>query len=253
MATVEENLKVWTRHDWSTEGDDWSGAWGGTETMWRGSILPRIFPFLPARSILELAPGFGRCTQFLKDLCDELTVVDLTPRCIEACQARFASSTNIKYHVNDGKSLAAVPDGTIDFVFSYDSLVHVGADVMQSYVSELSRKLAPQGVGFIHHSDLGRHVDARGNLPFDNVDWRDLTMTAERFDRFCQSTGLRVILQESVNWSGEKITDCMSIFTRAGSRYDASTVRIDNPHFQTEIRRLAAVARSASGREGNAR
>ena len=64
--------------------------------------------------MLELAPGFGRATQYLKELCDRLIVVDLSERCIAACRERFAAAHNIEYHINDGTSLAMVPERAID-------------------------------------------------------------------------------------------------------------------------------------------
>jgi hypothetical protein len=50
-----------------------------------------------------------------------------------------------------------VPDDSIDFVFSFDSLVHAEADVMQAYLNQLVRKLKLNGVGFIHHSNIGEY------------------------------------------------------------------------------------------------
>ena len=42
-----------------------------------GSILPRIARFLPAGSMLEIAPGHGRWTAYLREHCDTLAIVDL--------------------------------------------------------------------------------------------------------------------------------------------------------------------------------
>jgi cyclopropane fatty-acyl-phospholipid synthase-like methyltransferase len=39
-----------------------------------------------------------------------------------------------------------------DFVFSFDSLVHVESDVIENYLTQLAKKLKPNGIGFIHHS-----------------------------------------------------------------------------------------------------
>ena len=83
---------------------------GNSELQWHVTVLPRIARFLPAGTILEIAPGFGRWTHYLKDHCRELIVVDLAARCIEACRQRFASASHISYHVNDGKSLEMVHD-----------------------------------------------------------------------------------------------------------------------------------------------
>ena len=74
-------------------------------------------------------------------------VVDISERCIEACRQRFAAESHIAYHANDGRSLEMVADRSIDFVFSFDSLVHADADVIEDYLRQLGRKLTPNGVG----------------------------------------------------------------------------------------------------------
>src|SRR4051812_30705357 len=104
MAQVEKNLSVWNQTwDWGTAGDEWSTWWGGTPALWYGGLLPRIHTFVPAGTILEIAPGYGRWTQYLKDLADQLVIVDLAQKCIDGCRQRFADADNISYHVNDGR------------------------------------------------------------------------------------------------------------------------------------------------------
>src|SRR5215470_9124232 len=114
MPTIIDNLSFWSYYNWDQQGDEWSASWGGTEPLWWGTIFPRLLAFVPVESVLEIAPGYGRFTTYLKDLCDHLTIVDLTERCIEACKQRFARATNITYYVNDGKSLSMIPDNSID-------------------------------------------------------------------------------------------------------------------------------------------
>ena len=155
MPTTEANREFWDEeYDWASGGAEWSSRWGSTQAQWQGTILPRIRRHLPVHTILEIAPGFGRWTQFLAGCCQRLIVVDLSAKCIDACRARFADANHIEYHVNDGLSLPFVGDGSVDFVFSFDSLVHVEADVIESYLNELGRILKPGGAGFIHHSNL---------------------------------------------------------------------------------------------------
>ena len=158
MPTVDENRHNWEVYDWPRGGDEWSGAWGSQSAQWYGTILPRLCPWLPTGTLLEIGPGFGRWTHFLKDLASRLILVDLTERCISECRARFALASNITYHVNDGRTLPMVPDGMVDLAFSFDSLVHVEADVIGVYLAELARKLSPDGVGFFHHSNLGTYA-----------------------------------------------------------------------------------------------
>lgn len=223
--------------------------------MWFAALLPRIHAFLPAGTILEIAPGYGRWTQFLKDACERLVLVDLTERCIEHCRERFSGSPNIEYHVNDGRSLDMVEDGSIDFVFSFDSLVHAEADVMESYLQQLARKLSPDGVGFIHHSNLAsyrRLTRLAHNVPASRLEtlvrrgavvnipaWRAESMTAGLFAEHCTAAGLRCIGQELINWEyGRYLIDCISQFTLPGSRWDrAGYQRIRNPSFVNAARR----------------
>ena len=65
---------------------------------------------------------------------------------------------HISYHVNDGKSLAMVPDESVNFAFSFDSLVHADLDVLRAYLVELRNKLSPDGVAFLHHSNIGAYA-----------------------------------------------------------------------------------------------
>ncbi len=68
MATIEENKQYWDfTYPWTKQGDEWSLAWGGVVQQWYWVLLPRIHAFVPAGTILEIGPGFGRWTQFLKD------------------------------------------------------------------------------------------------------------------------------------------------------------------------------------------
>lgn len=257
MADVEHNRAVWDKGwDWSTAGDEWSSWWGGTPALWHGALLPRIHAFVPAATILEIAPGYGRWTQYLKDLCERLVVVDLAEQCIDGCRQRFADSTNIDYHVNDGRSLEMVPDHSIDFAFSFDSLVHAEADVLGAYADQLARKLKPEGVGFIHHSNsarmrgLGaltsrlperarRRLVHRGVVP-DIYAWRAQSVSAERFAAQCESAGLACISQEKINWEwGYYLIDALTVLTPRGSRWDRPRAVRNNPLFRAEASRMA--------------
>src|SRR5438105_36799 len=66
------------KYDWKQAGEEWSEPWGTSDAQWNGTIFPRIRDWLPTGTILEIAPGFGRWTHFLKDYGDELWAVDQT-------------------------------------------------------------------------------------------------------------------------------------------------------------------------------
>jgi hypothetical protein len=126
MPSLEENESNWNAaYDWTLRGDEWSSHWGGVETHWHATLLPRVWPFLPTGTICEIAPGYGRWTQYLLPQCDQYVGVDLASRCVDACRQRFSSFDHARFEVNDGRSLAVLENDSVDFVFSFDSLVHV--------------------------------------------------------------------------------------------------------------------------------
>jgi SAM-dependent methyltransferase len=281
MPTVEENLFLWgTADGWKDDGDKWSVKWGSTDLEWSTSIFPRIRRFLPASTILEIAPGFGRWTQFLKGFCDKLIAVDVSPACIERCKERFASDPHVHCCANDGRSLPMVEDGSVDFAFSFDSLVHVEADVIAAYLRELGRKLKPGAFAFIHHSNLESYrnsiwlpkaigqqqaIGANGATPetmsrglwlrrrlqskltdwglvntFDN---RAESMSARVFQESCNTAGLDCASQELVNWNhGPSLIDCFSVVTPCNGQTRKPSRVLENPHFMDEAERARRTA-----------
>ena len=251
MPTIEENRTRWdVDYSWPTDGDEWSAHWGGSEQQWFKTVLPRIYPFLPTDTILEIAPGHGRWTQFLKNYCSRLIVVDLGSACIDSCRTRFRACTHISYHVSDGRSLGMIDDNTIDFAFSFDSLVHAESDVIDSYLAQLALKLRPNGVGFIHHSHIGAYhrlfsiinkvprplkqqLESIGVLPHDH--WRAHSMSALRFATLCESRDLACIGQELLNWEGSPLMlDAFSLFTPRSSIWARPNQVFRNRRFMRE-------------------
>ena len=290
MPTVEQNLFLWGKADgWKDDGDKWSVKWGGTELEWWTSIFPRIRQFVPASTILEIAPGFGRWTQFLKGFCERLIAVDVSPACIERCKERFASDPQVHCYVNDGKSLAMVEDASVDFAFSFDSLVHVEADVIAAYLNQLGKKLKPGGFAFLHHSNLGAYSNSiwlpktigrpqpigdggksapmsrglwlRRRLQSRLTDWglvntfdnRAESMCAKVFREACDPAGLECTSQELVNWNhGPSLIDCFSVVTPSNGQTRKPPRLSRNPHFMAEAeraRRTAELYSSARSRD----
>ncbi len=241
------------KYDWTRAGEEWSGPWGSSAAQWAGTILPRIRDCLPTGTILEIAPGFGRWTHYLKDYCEELWAVDRSSECIEACRQRFAAESHVHCCLNDGRSLPMIPDGSIDFVFSFDSFVHPNRDVVEAYLQELRRKLKIGGKGFIHHSNFGEYVNsARERLPdlvtkplikLKILDWahhRNPGMTAQLFRDLCAQNGLHCVTQELVNWRGRRLIDCLSLFVRtdSGQAQQPPAKVIRNAGFMREAERI---------------
>jgi ubiquinone/menaquinone biosynthesis C-methylase UbiE len=239
------------KYDWKEAGEEWSAPWGSSAAQWTGTIFPRIREFLPTGTILEIAPGFGRWTHYLKDYCQELWIVDRSSECIEACRQRFAADSHVRCYLNDGRSLWMIPDAAVDFVFSFDSFVHPNRDVIESYLRELGAKLKPGGKGFIHHSNFGEYANTpRERLPkvlakplikVKILDWahhRNPEMSADLFRTLCAQYGLHCLSQELVNWRGRRLIDCLSLFVRSDSTRRGPTKITRNPNFMREAARI---------------
>jgi hypothetical protein len=162
--------------------------------------------------------------------------------------------------VNDGKSLDMVPDGSVDFVFSFDSLVHAEEDVIEAYLGQLARKLTPNGTGFMHHSNIGKfqaHFRFSGKLTnrilkrvlikfgaFEPNDYlRAYSMTAEKFRQIAETSGLRCNSQEIINWNdSRRLIDCLSVFSAVRSNERFHTRILRNKDFVKQtmfVRRLS--------------
>lgn len=232
MPDLNWNHATWADPaQWIDDGERWSEPWGGSEAQWHGSIFPRIARWLPASSTLEIGPGCGRWTRFLLRQTKAYWGVDESRLCIERCQCRFNERHNAHFIRNDGFSLSAIEDDSIDFAFSFDSLVHAERDVVESYCRQILRKLRPSGVAFVHHSNAAMGVDPgwpahqQGRAPSVSR-----TVVRDAIER----AGGRILVQEEINWKSEKRIDCLTTFCHEGAHSTPPTVTIENDHFMAE-------------------
>ncbi len=145
-----------------------------------------------------------------------------------------------------------IPDKSIDFVFSFDSLVHVSREIVETYLGQLTEKLKDDGAGFIHHSNLGEYAPSIAErlprrarklltktkiLEQDHQRARD--MTAELFRSFCAAHGLKCVCQELVNWRGRRLIDCFTTFAGAGFQQTGAGDVLRNANFMREAQLIA--------------
>jgi len=258
LATTRENIHTWNdRYDWSSGGSEWSEWWGGVAAQWEHTLEPRIGGFVPAATILEIGPGRGRWSRYLRPLCSRLLLADLSERCIDACAALFPGDATVDCFVNDGSSFPMIAADSVDFIFSFDSLVHAESDVMQAYAREFARILTADGVAFIHHSNIG----AYGRAPFmaakvpvigplmrrlgvsePSNHWRAGSVDAERVRGWISGAGLHCASQELINWGTRRLIDCISVITRPGSRHARPTKIVRNAGFMAEAQSARIVS-----------
>ena len=281
MPELDWNKKLWDGdYDWSQQGEEWSSNWGGSESQWYWTLLPRIRKYLDSDTTLEIAPGFGRWSQYLLKHSKKLILVDLSSQCIEACKRRFSGNDNIDYHVNDGKSLSMIEDESLDLVFSFDSLVHCEADILDNYLNALKNKIKKDGVIILHHSNLGQYyyftilrkleqllspspsVSSTNQTPgatsllsktllalriTDRTHMRALSVSASILKSLAEKHGLVCVSQEIFPWGhSRRSIDCISVLTTSGSKWAATTPLVNNKSFMKHarsIKELSAIYR----------
>jgi glycosyltransferase involved in cell wall biosynthesis len=243
MPDLEWNKLTWSNpRQWEDGGDGWSEGWGGPQPEWYGTIFPRIARWLPVARLLEIAPGAGRWTQFLLGQTSEYYGVDFSETCVEQCRKRFAGFNKARFFQNNGRSLEVIPDDSIDFVFSFDSLVHVELDVIADYCEQIIKKLSHCfGVAFLHHSNALMGVD--------NVEvlypqrGRATSVSSAAVREIIERAGGRVLIQEEVNWQSKKRIDCMTTFCRNTCYTHLEYRLIQNDNFMTEMRLIGEAIR----------
>ena len=154
--------------------------------------------------------------------------------------------------VNDGESFPMIAGDSVDFVFSFDSLVHAEGGVMQRYMRELARILTRDGVAFIHHSNLaafGRAPFLAGKLPVigrivgeSSNHWRAPSVDAERVRGWIADAGLHCASQELINWGTRRLIDCITVIARPGSRFARATKIAHNDGFMAEAQSARIVS-----------
>jgi len=172
----------------------------------------------------------------------------------------------MKFFLNDGMSLEVVPNDSIDFVFSFEALVHVEKDVIEAYLTQLAKKLKPNGVGVIHHSNLGAYpgrlkvLEYQSRLPSAvrrvvtvgkveyllglHTGWWATSMTGALFKKYCEQAGLKCISQELINWARSRcLVGGISVLAKASSRWDVERPRLENSQYMKNAELNVRLAR----------
>ena len=173
---------------------------------------------------------------------------DLAANCVEHCRRRFAHRPGLVFEVNDGLTLPMIADASIDFAFSFDSLVHAEADVMASYARELARVLKPSAIAFLHHSNLGgvQHsswdeLNRRLAGAAYSEHMRARSMSAAGMRQLVEQAGMSCVQQELVSWGyvWPLGIDCMSTILRSPGR---SCHVFENMNFRAEAAAAKRIA-----------
>jgi len=201
---IKEQQELWNNPDnWVNDGHEWSTYFKTTDNLWK-IIYPKFKNYLNGE-VLEIAPGYGRITKYLLEKNINLCVIDLNEICITECKKKFGDKIK-SYIINDGKSID-FDDNTFDFIFSFDSFVHMTSGVIEHYIIEINRTLKNNSYAFIHHSFF--YGDEK---PTNNRGGRS-NMNPELFRTIIEKYNMKLISQEDFKTS-ENINDTISIIKK---------------------------------------
>ena len=183
--------------------------------QWKQTIWP-IIKDEDFISTLELACGHGRNTEFLRRYAKSIDLVDVNQTCIDACEKRFGPEKDgcvFRFHVTTGNSLP-VSNGSISFVYTWDSMVHFDKLVVRDYVHDIFRALKPGGSAFLHHSNYGT-VAPDSSWTMNHGNRSD--MTAELMRQYAQEAGLKIKFQRlsgmADGWGMDDL-DCLTLLQK---------------------------------------
>ena len=181
--SAEKNRLRWDRWDWARSGEEWTAS-----PEWKRGLIDEVLRrWMPQGGVLlEIGPGGGRWSESLLARASRLILVDVSERPLELCRERFAGAENVDFVRSTGSDLGAIPDESVDGVWSFDVFVHIAPLDQARYLVELARVLGAGGTAVIHHAD-GRN---RGLAP-SRQGWRS-PMSRGLFASLASDAGLLV-------------------------------------------------------------
>jgi SAM-dependent methyltransferase len=167
--TVEENRTRWNACDWSRVSEEWTlhvkKNRGLDPNRWKILMVNEmILKYITNDSVVvEIGPGSGRWTEILQPICIRLLLLDISEKCLSICKERFNMCGNIEYYLIEGIMLNLIAENSIDFIWSYDTFVHINPADTEKYIKEFKYILKPGGYAIIHHPGMySSEIDAKG-------------------------------------------------------------------------------------------
>lgn len=125
-------------------------------------------PYVRAdHNALEIGPGGGRWTRYLLDA-KTLTIVDFHQELLDQLKRNY-NKKNMVFVKNNGNDFPGVPDGSVNFLFSFGVFVHLDPPLIEAYLSSMRRVLASGANVVLQYADKTK-IMAQGNPGFSDND-----------------------------------------------------------------------------------
>ena len=116
---------------------------------------------------LEIGPGGGRWTRYMLGV-KRLYAVDFHQELLSELKSNF-SPENLTFVKNNGNDFPEIPDGAIDFIFSFGTFVHLDVEIIDEYLRNMKTLLKSSSNVVIQYSDKSKPL-ARSNKTFSQND-----------------------------------------------------------------------------------
>jgi SAM-dependent methyltransferase len=144
-------------------------------------------------------------TGALAERFDHVVAADVSPAMLERARG-LVTASNVRFVAVSGERLDGVEDGIADTLVCYLVLQHLPArEVVEGYVREFARALAPDGEAYVQVPVLGRGgrvwralrrpLVAAGRRPATAASFRGFRLTRPELDRALAAAGLEVVAE----------------------------------------------------------
>lgn len=103
--------------------------------------------------VVEIGPGGGRWTRYIKPHVERVYAVDYHAELLAELGKNVRGERLVPIK-NNGDDFPGIPEGTIDFIFSFGTFVHLDFDIIEKYIVNLKPLLKPTSNVVIQYSDM---------------------------------------------------------------------------------------------------
>ena len=171
---------------------------------------------------VDFGCGVGRLTQALARRFGSVLGLDVSPEMIRLARQVNRYGDRVRYETNDGSVASAVPEGSVDFVYSTLVLQHMHPDISSTYVSELVKSLRAGGL-FVFQLPVSRAEARRGPEPMPEPAYRAAVV-------FLRPVPGKIAVSSSLQLSVE----ILNLANTAWSQADFGGIRVGNHWLDTD-------------------
>lgn len=112
-----------------------------------------VLPYVNAQhDALEIGPGGGRWTRYLVGF-RTLAAVDYHAELLDELSRNFGKRRNIRFIKNNGTDFPGLDPGSIDYVYSFGTFVHLDFNLIEAYLDSIKTIIKPTANVVIQYSD----------------------------------------------------------------------------------------------------